>query len=341
MTTAGRNGLLGGLLLILNAPGLAGAAGYTFQTVDYPSAVQVDQVSGLNDAGTLVGYYGDAQGNNHSYVATPDGKGGYGFSTFDAPDADSTFINGLNASGQFAGSVNVNSVFYGFQGSVGSSAVTAVEVPGSTYTFAYGINDSGAVVGRYSVITMTSGQVSGFLTTDGGKTFTSLDEPDADHDTEAFGINAAGTVVGIYRTPDTAFHGFVATPGSGGTFTYSAVNVPGSDSTYLHGINSLGQLVGSYNMGTPESIGFVATPNGSSYDFQTLNDPLGVHGTEILGINDSGVVVGTYFDANNVGHGFVAIPNAVPEPSSLALAALGGLGVWGRRVARRRAGAGR
>ena len=60
---------------------------------------------------------------------------------------------------------------------------TTFDVPDATFTFAAGINDSGEIVGFFDDATGTHG----FLTTDGGATFTIIDVPNAES-TQAFGM---------------------------------------------------------------------------------------------------------------------------------------------------------
>lgn len=189
----------------------------------------------------------------------------------------------------------MNGVFYGFLGSASGSNVTAIEVSGSTNDFAYGINDSGQIVGTYSVINASPATsfVAGFLMNDNGKTFTTLEDPNGDHFTEVRGINNAGVIVGNYRDSNGSVHGFVATPGAGGTYSYTTLDDPaGHNFTSIQGINSPGQVVGSYDDSSSVAHGFVATPAGLGYSFTSLDDPGGVQGTAALDISDSGTIVG-------------------------------------------------
>jgi len=84
-------------------------------------------------------------------------------------------------------------------------------------------------------------------------TFTTIDVPGA-LNTQAFGINPAGQIVGDYLDSSFGQHGFLM--GEHGTFT--TIDVPGARSTAAFGINPAGQIVGSYLDSSSTGHGFVA-----------------------------------------------------------------------------------
>jgi hypothetical protein len=61
--------------LFFNSAGSHGfvrsADGRSFNVIDHPAGVGTTSVFGLNDRGQVVGYYVDARGRNHGFVATP------------------------------------------------------------------------------------------------------------------------------------------------------------------------------------------------------------------------------------------------------------------------------
>ena len=322
------------VVLLLALPLLAPAAraGYVFRTVDDPTATGDTQVTGITDDGRIIGYAAYPNNTNRSFIATPAAGGGYAFTSYVLPNVDGTFVNGISNGGRLAGSVGVAGSFYGFLGTTAGPGFTALSHGSPGFTFAYGVNDAGAAVGHFSTfvgVGLVDIVVAGFVTTDDGRTYTTLQAPQADKFTLAYGIGPGGTVVGEYRDAAGRTHGYLATPGPGGTYSYTTLDVPGATRTVIHGINAAGQLVGSYDTPGAASRGFVATPAGSGYTFADLVHPDAVHGTFALGVNGSGTVVGYYFDADFNSHGFVAA--AVPEPASLGLAAVAALVVCGRR----------
>jgi probable HAF family extracellular repeat protein len=114
---------------------------------------------------------------------------------------------------------------------------TTLNVPGSRYTVAHGINDSGQIVGYY-----WDGNIEhGFLFDRGN--YTTLAVPGARY-TWATGINASGQIVRHYWDGNgTKNHGFVPDQGN-----YTTLDVPGSTFNpkfsltfwhYLHARSSL------------------------------------------------------------------------------------------------------
>src|SRR5262249_59538781 len=94
--------------------------------------------------------------------------------------------------------------------------------------------------------------------------FTTFDDPLATEDTQAFGINDAGQIVGDYADASGA-HGFLL---SGGVFTTIDEPLANGNSTSAKAINNLGQIVGAYNDATGFH-GFLLNGN----IFPTIADP--------------------------------------------------------------------
>jgi probable HAF family extracellular repeat protein len=175
---------------------------------------------------------------------------------------------------------------------------TTLDVPGSTGTSAFGINNAGQIVGSYFD---PDGLEHGFLLSSGY--YATLDVPGATN-TVATGINTSGQIVGIYNTGNFINRGFLLSGGS-----YTNLDVPGATETQPRQINNPGVVVGDYFLGGIE-FGFLL--NGGVY---TTLDPL----TAAYGINNAGQIVGASGE-----HGYllsggtlvsVDVPGASGQPS--------------------------
>jgi probable HAF family extracellular repeat protein len=125
--------------------------------------------------------------------------------------------------------------------------------------------------------------------------FTTLDVPGSSSpipETQAFGINDSGQILGYYVAGDV--HGFLLDNGS-----CTTVDPPGSTDTWAIGINASGQIVGTY-YAAGTSHGFLLN-NGT---YTTIDVPGSIY-TVPHGINDSGQIVGYYQAADNAYHGFL------------------------------------
>src|SRR5262249_47353095 len=85
----------------------------------------------------------------------------------------------------------------------------------------------------------------GFLLSNGA--YTILDVPGAT-DTEAYGINNVGQIVGSYRN-STGTHGFLLSNGAYATLDGPSISFP-ITYTVAYGINDFGQIVGLYQFQT-------------------------------------------------------------------------------------------
>ena len=102
------------------------------------------------------------------------------------------------------------------------------------------------------------------------------------NNTEAFGINNLGQIVGLDQIT-AGYSGFVYENGQ-----YTDITVPESVSTEALGINNHGDIVGTYTSSSGPQVGFIYS-NGA---YTTLNVP-GSFNTDVSAINDAGEIVGT------------------------------------------------
>jgi hypothetical protein len=168
--------------------------------------------------------------------------------------------------------------------------------------------------------------------------FSTVDEPLAfPGETEAFGINDAGLIVGTFLDTAVVQHGFLLSGGGFATIDdpdgptaatginsagqiagfagghgflktgaiFSTFDFPTGTNTGARGINDPGQIVGQYQGADAHTHGFLKT--GAS--FATIDDPNAVPadgGSIATGINAAGAIVGSYYDGTGH-HGFLKV----------------------------------
>ncbi len=244
--------------------GYTTTAPYTsFTSENFPGSVQT-QVTGINDAGTTVGFWSDS--NN-----------GVGLdSNFGFVDQGGTFTNVNNPNtgatppvfNQLLG-INNSNTAVGFY--VDSAGVTH----GYTYaiagpTFSTDINDpnagTGAGQGTTAAAINNKGEIAGFYVdaagvfhgfVDNGGMFTTID-PTGSMSTSLLGINDNGLAVGDWIDASGVMHGLLYDLNNG---TFENIDDPfGAGATTINGINDLDQLVGFYVNGDDNTIGLIANP---------------------------------------------------------------------------------
>jgi hypothetical protein len=326
--------IVAGLLLLGR---VAQAETFNFQTLNNAGDPFFNQLLGINNAGTIAGYFGD--GNilpNKGYTLVPPSN----YTNENFPNSAQTQVVGINNTGTPATTVG----FYvdGMGNNFGfvdlGGSFTSVSNPatgtfnGVTTNQLLGANDSGIAAGFY---VDGNGDAQGYLYNISGATFTAVTPPGSFGavSTTATGVNNAGVVAGFFTDGAGNTHGFVD---NGGTFTQLDDPSLNATNTMILGLNNEGQFVGSYVDGNGETQGFVYNIGMNSW--QTVSDPssspnlsFGVTGTTVNGINDLGDLVGFYSDglpADGV-NGFLATPT--PEPASFIPILLGGVLAMGFR----------
>jgi hypothetical protein len=284
-------------IIILASLGTAYATSYTFTDLTYGSAPNT-VATGINNAGTIVGYIGSPHGQSAPYQGFVLSGGVY--TTLSFPDARNTLAYGISNSGAIVGRYqDMKDGWHGFV--LDGGVYTGFNYPGAARTDAFGINrisNSGTIVGAYGDAGWSDSSPAGWhgyaLS---GATYTALDYPGATG-TYLWDINNSGTIVGgVYNA--TGAHGLILSNVTWTTFNYPGV----SGWTTGTGINDSGTIVGYASGG----IGFTL----SDGVYSPLNRP-GARGTIAMDINTAGYVVGWYENAAGCATGFLATP--IPEP---------------------------
>lgn len=281
------------LFVLFGAVGAARAQTpqYSYTRLQYPGAIYTD-ATGINNAGTVVGTYFDANGIPHGYTYD-----GITYTSINFPGAIYNYAFGVSPLGHLVGSHSHTAEagpYHAFYAQSGS--FTEFDYPGME-TDARAMNGSGAIIGIYN---------SGYGTPDHGflkvgDSYTSIDAPGA-ATTYVFGLNDAGLVTGTYRDTIGAVRGFTYRDG-----VYTPVAFPTATETYVAGVNNLNTMVG-WDVQAGKVYGFLAPQSG--WSFRALNVALpGATNGRPRAINDRNEVVGTFTSVDcPFGCGFVARP---------------------------------
>jgi probable HAF family extracellular repeat protein len=175
-------------------------SGGTFTTIDVPGALET-VLNGINDSGTIVGWYVDENSNSGSAQGLT--YSGGTFTTLNFPEAVSTYTWGINNAGQIVGfyldSSNVSHAFV-YSGGVFAELVGM----GCKNSQAYGINNHGSIVGS------CNNGTEAFVYSYSNHSFMFFNYPG--YYSEPFAINDSGRVVGYYVLGFDTFNGFLAVP---------------------------------------------------------------------------------------------------------------------------------
>jgi hypothetical protein len=303
------------------------ASTYNYQKLDNPADPTFNQLLGINNTGTIAGYFGvgSMTNPNKGYtLAPPYGQASYTNENF--PLSAQTQVVGINSNsspttvGFWVDNAGNN---FGFvkQGSTFTSISNPNTPAAAGFNQLLGVNNNNVAVGFYFD---ANGDSQAYSYNIGTTTFAPVKLPSAFNAvmTTATDINNAGEISGFYTDGAGNVHGFLDNAG-----IFSSFDDPsgaGINTSFL-GLNNEGEVVGSYVDLAGITNGF--TFNDLTNTWTTVDDPNGssiaafdVTGTTINGVNDLGQLVGFYSDGTNV-DGFLATP--VPEPASLASMAAG------------------
>jgi len=176
----------------------------SFHQVNFPTgdnaSPQTDQLLGVNDHDTAVGFYVNGQGSSRGYaynIATRQ------FTRVLVPGAPagtagpSLTAAAINNHGDVAGFYSKTSALTDAFLRLHNGQFITLAVPGAAMTQAFGVNDNDEVVGAYTVGSGNSAQTHGF-TWRPGYGFSTVDDPQGIGSTLLNGVNDHGDLVGFY-----------------------------------------------------------------------------------------------------------------------------------------------
>jgi hypothetical protein len=277
----------------------------SFRTVGDNKDVTFNQLLGINDTGTIAGYFGAGTSakvhpNRGYVVGVPYAQGNFVNQNF--PGAAQTQVIGINnfgtTDGFYVDAAGDNFGFVRWHG-VWEAVVDTASNDAGTMNQLLGLNNNGLAVGFYAD---AAGNTHGYRFDFHNDTFLPITVAGATSVT-ATGINLAGTIVGFYSPASGPTRSFLRLA-NGATSTFA---VSGASMTQTFGINNAGRIVGTYTVGS----GDTAKTYGYTRQNQVLSsfsDPNGVGATVANGINSNGTLVGFYTAASGNTDGFVATP---------------------------------
>jgi hypothetical protein len=185
-----------------------------YHTADFPTgdpaSPPADQLLGVNDHDVAVGFWTDAQGNNHGYEYS---IGNHRYSTVTDPSAPTASLTAaaINNYGNVAG-FYTNPATGNTDGflKIGRTFID-LAVPGASSAMALGVNDHDEVVGTYTVGSGSTAVMHGF-TWKPGHGFTTVNDPNGVNTTTINGVNDAGDLVGFYVDAAGNTDGLLAIP---------------------------------------------------------------------------------------------------------------------------------
>jgi hypothetical protein len=188
-----------------------------FRQADYPTndpaSPAIDQLLGVNDSDIAVGFYTDANNNNHGYEYNINTNRYSSVVDPNAPTASLTAA-AINDNGDVAGAYTnpATGSTDGFL--LRHGQFTDLSVPGSSSTMALGVNSFDEVVGVF-VPSSDSNALEGFTWTP-QHGFTTVNDPNGVNDgnltTTINGVNDKGQLVGFYVDAAGNTDGFIANP---------------------------------------------------------------------------------------------------------------------------------
>jgi hypothetical protein len=282
-----------GLVAALANPGAMSA-----QSFDPPGSTDTNP-NAVNGAGTVTGFYRDANGGIHGFVRDKEGN----ITSFDAPGASLTVPTGIRPNDDIVGYFVDQNGVHGFVRDHQGDFAT-FDVPSVDRTGVIGVNANGEITGAACCIGSLEFPLNnlGYVRDHQGS-ITTFYGPLGNINPRS--INASKEVSGDYiiDLANFRFECFLRSP-NGDT---RSIVIPGSVSTSGCVLNSSGLVAGSYcdSWGVH---GFLRDDKGAYTRFDAPDAYFHgdcFSGTWPTGINDAATIIGTYFDSQFVTHGFL------------------------------------
>lgn len=268
----------------------------------------------INNVGEVVGGYVGQGGDDAAFLY----KGGavselFSMQGFFGADA---FLGaaGLNDDGIVAGNIYAQNNYRGFIYDHGISrslrddlrAAFPTNPPGMDITGDFraittDINNQGEVVGVYRAVQSDSDNSPRFGLVDYNGAVTLLQVPGAAN-TDAFGINDAGEIVGGSDVGAFIYEN--------GNYTILTAPMAATGTTVAEDVNDQGDIIGNYTDAAGIRHGFVYRDG----TYITLDGP-GAVSTTLSDINSRGEIVGNYTSADGTNHAFLAMPRNDRAPT--------------------------
>jgi hypothetical protein len=269
-----------------------------FRPVVDPMDPTFNQALGINDNGTIVGYFGsgaDASHPNKGWWASAPYTAG-SFRDVNFPGSVQTQVVGINDDGTVVGFyVEGDDSNHGFVRWHGQ--YITVDFPHTTSSPAFnqllGISPGGIAAGFWND---SAGHAHGYTFNTRTRKFTSIKLPWGVTSVTVTGVTDDGTVVGF------AMIGKVTVAFEVNRHTATVIKLGDGKNTQALGVNRKGVVVGSYEDKAGKTRGFV----WSKGNLKTVDAPWGAKSTVVNGLNDEGMIVGFFEDSSGNTKGFVA-----------------------------------
>jgi uncharacterized membrane protein len=181
----------------------------TYTAIDAPFAGAAGTAANaINNRGVIVGaWYPASNDTSHGFTL----HNGVYAQVPDYPGSTAEWPWNINTHCDIVGYIDdASNATHGFL--LHNGTYTLLDPPGSVYTIAIGINDSGQIVGAYCLTLAACSEpfngIHGFLYSNG--TYTTIDLPGPTQNyTDLAGINNQGVMVGAYTDANGLIHSFL------------------------------------------------------------------------------------------------------------------------------------